>query len=154
MYSARRFSKITSAKGSLDATMPCSSKASAISSADLAYIVLLYLLSPGIKVTGGYPYNVIIGAGGFANPTSSGFGNQGGHGGDTQFEYPTGSVTIIAKGGKGGWGAQTPLNDRNGWGGGQDGGGNTNRDNDYSYDITDVNYWASFYSGKPSHISF
>ena len=52
MYSARRFSKITSAKGSLDAIIPCSSKASAISSADLAYIVLLYLLSPGIKLTG------------------------------------------------------------------------------------------------------
>ena len=110
----------------------------------------------GIKVTGGSTYNVIIGAGGTANPTSSGFGNKGGDGGDTVFYYPAGApfVSITAKGGKGGWGAQTWLNNANGWGGGQDGGGNTNRNLDHSYDITDVNYWASFYSGKPSTIVY
>lgn len=108
----------------------------------------------GIKVTGGYTYNVHIGAGGTATHGSRGYGYKGGDGGETRFEYSDTSVTIRAKGGKGGWGAMTALNDRNGWGGGQDGGGNTNRNLDHSYDITDVNYWAKFYSGKPSHILY
>lgn len=110
----------------------------------------------GIKVTGGSTYNIIIGAGGTADPLISGVGKKGGDGVDTVFQYPAAAplVTIRAKGGKGGWGALGALDKRNGWGGGQDGGSNTNRYHDHSYDITDVNYWASFYSGKPSNILY
>ena len=51
-YSACICLKIASANGSLLASIPCSISAAAISSADLAYIVLAYLLIPGIRVIG------------------------------------------------------------------------------------------------------